>query len=800
MKSRLIFKNIGLIASFGVCLLITGAINSAQGQLFQTDLPGNQWLEFKAEGFSEPVSGVIYRLDRPTCCGMPLGGIDTGCIDLETNGLWGYSTIFNTIAPRRGPLNLPVLGMSVDGQCWVLCKPKPKPFVDQFQGPVEPVFMDLKLERVKTAQEIHYWGHYPVVDMEYEIDAPIGVGMRAWAPFIPGDIENSVIPAMVFEVHLRNHSNSEKRGTVAFSFPGPTANEAGLNQFKYQTAKGPFNGLVVQAPKASYALGVIGKDPPRVGGEIGANGTAWSQISASLPKLSEQQPGASVTVDFVLESGQDKTQRFVLAWHSPQFNSDGYPASKEGRLFTHMYAKYYPTALSAANKVAQNHESLLKRILAWQQVIFTDKSLPVWLRESLVNNLHLFAETGLWVQALPPVRDWVRPEDGLFGLHDAPRHCPGIECIPCSFYGSLPLVYLFPQQALSALRGHKGFQFEDGEMSFNFNGVNIPGQRIGFANPIRNAQITLNGLCYAVIVDRFLSCWGNEASYKEFYPSIKKNAIFTMELAPADLETGIRVISMPTEKWRRPGASVHWFEAEDPGWWGVVPHVGGLHLAQLRIAERMAQKVGDKEFAHQCKQWIEAGSNALEANCWLGDYYGYCMDFETGKHSDLVFAYQLDGQWVTNSHGLEGVFRKDRIDKTLKTIKRCNVALSKSAAVNYAKADGTPYVHGWYGTYSYFPPEALMLAMTYMYEGQPEFGMELARRCWENIVCKHGYAWDMPNIMRGDQDTGQRAGGHDYYQDMMLWALPAAIHGQDIGGPVKSGGLVDRITEAGMVN
>ena len=55
---------------------------------------------------------------------MALGGIDTGCIDLETSGLLGYCTIFNTHIPRRGPINLPVLGVQVGGKTWVLCDSK----------------------------------------------------------------------------------------------------------------------------------------------------------------------------------------------------------------------------------------------------------------------------------------------------------------------------------------------------------------------------------------------------------------------------------------------------------------------------------------------------------------------------------------------------------------------------------------------------------------------------------------------------------------------------------------------------
>jgi hypothetical protein len=33
---------------------------------------------------------------------MALGGMDTGCLDFESNGLLGYCTMFNTHVPRHG--------------------------------------------------------------------------------------------------------------------------------------------------------------------------------------------------------------------------------------------------------------------------------------------------------------------------------------------------------------------------------------------------------------------------------------------------------------------------------------------------------------------------------------------------------------------------------------------------------------------------------------------------------------------------------------------------------------------------
>ena len=55
----------------------------------------------------------------------------------------------------------------------------------------------------------------------------------------------------------------------------------------------------------------------------------------------------------------------------------------------------------------------------------------------------------------------------------------------------------------------------------------------------------------------------------------------------------------------------------------------------------------------------------------------------------------------------------------------------------------------------------------------------------------------MPNIRRGDEDTRERVYGHDYDQDLMLWAMAAAIEGKDLARAWAPGGLVDRAIHAG---
>lgn len=796
-----------------IIVLIFGEVcAAATSNLFPTDLPSKEWVQFTAEGFSQPACGVIYNIHDQVTNGMALGGVDTGCIDLESSGLLGYCTLFNTHVPRRGPINLPILGLSVGGRSWVLCEEEVKISNNMTKELVAPFREELKLEGVKTVKDIHYWGHYPIADLEFETDAPVSVGLRSWSSFLPGDVVDSMIPGIVFEVHLRNDSDDTQEGAIAFSFPGPMPREAGSKSFKRKHSNGPFKGVVITADPAdypmSYCLGTISDKPPRVGGELGADGGAWGKISETLPSVSIEDPGASAAVDFKLKPHSEQVVRFVLTWWAPTWEGaknmgeGGYNWAKEEHVFTHMYGKHYPDSEKTAQLLARRHEELLGRIIAWQQVVYTEKSLPVWLRESLINILYMITEDGMWAQKTGPVPEWVLEEDGLFGMNECPRQCPQIECMPCSFYGSLPLAYFFPELQLSTIRGYKGYSTPDG----------IPvwcwGPRTEFARPnTAPYQAATNGVSMVGIIDRFLLCRDTkDLQYsKEFYPMVKNCMIWTAGLRKTPSYTiGEKLISVPEPDGHVTG--LDWFELQQPGWFGMTAHAGTLHLAQLCMTQRLAKVVGDEEFARQCEQWIAAATEAMENRLW--DERGYYINFfkpETGDRSELVFGYQLDGEWIIDHHGLQSPLPQDHIRQALDTIRRCNIALTKYGATNYANPDGTPAdipgtgildATSGYGTYSYFPPELLMLAMTYMYNGHQELGLELARKAWHNIICAKGYTWDMPNTMRGDADTGEKAYGADYYQDMILWSMVASVEGSDIAQPTRPGGLVDRVMKA----
>jgi len=42
-------------------------------------------------------------------------------------------------------------------------------------------------------------------------------------------------------------------------------------------------------------------------------------------------------------------------------------------------------------------------------------------------------------------------------------------------------------------------------------------------------------------------------------------------------------------------------------------------------------------------------------------------------------------------------------------------------------------------------------------------------------------------------------GGHDYYQDMMIWAMPMALSGESLEQAAQSGSLIQQIIQKAVV-
>ena len=830
-------------------------------KLFDTEIL-HEWHQFPARDYTSPVSGMVYNREKLPTCGMPLGGIATGCIDIDARGVYGMNNLFNPgyNAPdmehfwiARSPASMePLFGLSVGGRTWVLAD---QTIVDggEFLAKADLVGQCLSkfseknyrkdaegditvlppIRGVCATDDIKYWGHFPVLDMVFETGAPVKTAARCWSSMLPGDALDSNIPGAVFELILSNETEALQEGCIAFHFPGPPPKEARSTDFVRREVCEEFHGMLVSTPdgQTQYMVGVLDGDRARFGGGLSPwnhnwpRDAGWKDIGEALPDFSyrdqnglcfSMDSATSCAVDFSLRAGESRTVRFFLTWYAPNLlggtrlrltaedelnpnlciNKLKWHGSDydDKHVFTHMYAARYGAAADAARDLSARYPGLYKRVIAWQEAVYGDGGLPVWLKDILVNSLYLLTETGYWFQPKLPFGDWAFPQ-GVFGMNESPRSCPHFSCIPCDWYGGFPVGFFYPDLMRTTLRAFKAYQLETGEIPFSLGRIAaLP----DLAQPEYHWQCSLNSMCFIDLVDRQWRQTGDDTLLDEFYDAVVRANTYTMNLSTAYGS----VISMPDE------GGMEWFE--HGRWAGMCSHMGGLRLAELKMVERMAEHRGDKAYADRCRAWFTEGSRCMENDLWQGRYYLNYYDKATGEISDDVMAYQLDGEWTSIFHDTGSVFDPARVKTVLETVKELNMKLTPNCgAASFCRPDGSPLEGGadisaegdnekksvsHYGIFSMFLPEVVLLSMTYMYHGQREFGLELLHKSVKFLFGEQGTIWDMPNIIRGD--TGARLFGTDYYQDLIFWTVPLALENKGMDTMFASGSLYKRITDA----
>ncbi len=770
----------------------------SDGAFFPYSLPANEWIEFESEGFSQSVTGVIYRSASPVR-GVPLGGLGTGFMHLGTDGRLDRNTIFNSFLPPSASVgmsnvtrdhvpdfSLPFLGLCLDDRVWVLGLPKLQErtgwaAITHTSMVGEPLDQELGLA---YADELHYWGHYPVADMEFETTAPVRVGVRAWTPFVLGDAESSNTPGSVFHVRIRNPSSARQRGSIVCSFPGWLEREAhcgrrgntelrGAGAYVRRELDEGLAGVEVThwepGHELGYALGVIGDAVARTGGDLGQSEAAWSRAGHELPPTDPSDPGASLAVSFDLQPGESTDVQFILAWFAPFWlarPSYNWAGASGWKPYVHHYHQRFKSAGDVGEYLARNHDELLRRTLAWQQALYTTPEFPGWLSDSLVNNFHVIAQNSFWARSAEP--DHWAGDEGLFDVNESLLSCPQF-CTPCDWIGNFPVLLFFPELARRKLQALAHRQDADGQIPFSMGAGTV------LDDPYYGIQFSTDNQVFVHLVARLWQRTGDDATAREFYPAVKKAIAFLQSLD----QDGDGIVDAFGASWFYEGFPVG----------GAVAFVGGMWVTTLALAAEMARLVGDDDFVAECESWRERAASALES-LWNEDAGSYLLfrDPVSGESSDVIQSDQLVGEWAACFHGVTSAFPPERVERVQDTVWRVHVAGSEAGARTMMYPSGAPYEGGYIVVYGTLTP-----AMLRMYHNDTEAGLDLARRMWHNLTIRQGYTWDQPTHLGPD---GKQLVGHDYYHNTMLWALPAAVLQQDLPQLSAPSGFLDRVLQA----
>jgi uncharacterized protein (DUF608 family) len=390
----------------------------------------HEWTAIHADGFKNPVTGLVFD-GSSLESGVPLGGIGTGYFTLEGDGKIGLCSIYND---------------------WV---PPKRIFADW-------LFVESGTRRVPlSASRTVYWGHFPVADLRASFpEIPLEVGLRAFAPFLPGDSAVSNTPAVVFDLELRNTSGASLPLNLAFRFPKPVA-----------TAVEP-NALAVEGAGIQTA----------------------------------GEPG-SYKLDLQLPPHSTKRLRFSVGWYAPSWRDSGHEPH------INRYSTRFRSAEEVAHYALANADNLLKRILNWQTVLY-QSDYPEWLRDALVQGLYSLTKNSIWIARTRKDEWW--SDNGWFTHSESHTGCPIVETMVCRMHGHFAALYFFPDLETSTLEAFRHFQVSDGEIPFCF------GQPTSMRDPRYHCQHPLNSGQYAQMVHQLYLRTGDRAQLNQFYDSAKR--------------------------------------------------------------------------------------------------------------------------------------------------------------------------------------------------------------------------------------------------------------------------------------
>lgn len=468
--------------------------------------------------------------------------------------------------------------------------------------------------------------------------------------------------------------------------------------------------------------------------------------------------------------------RFAVGWHAPLWKDSG------SEMRRNRYTQRFSDAQSAAEFALRRHDEFLRRILGWQAAIYAS-DLPPWLRDALVQTPYSLAKNTVWIARTRKDQWW--GDNGWITHSESHSGCPIVETMVCRNHGHFPLLFFFPELEETTLNAFRHYQISTGEIPFCF------GQPTSMRDPRYECQHPLNAGHFAQMVLRLYRRTGDRQQLAGFYPAAR-NAI-RYQYSLDDDRCGLvhdQSHAIPPGYWPANQFYDIW------PWYGTSAYVAGTWLGTLAAGKALAEIVADADFAAECGARLEKARKAYERLLWTGSYYRLWNDASGGKQSDVVLANQLMAQWCTRIAGLPDVLPSEHVSAALDTVERLNMRATEHGLINGVTPDGQPFdaIHkAWDHSKNIFFGENLCAAMTFLYSGRRDTGLEIARRLAEAVSVRARAPWNQRCLLYGE--TGMPCWGDDYYSNMAMWTVPMALDQENIESFTHTG-LAARVVKA----
>ena len=471
-------------------------------------------------------------------------------------------------------------------------------------------------------EDVTFEGNFPFAYLNYRSPSiPADMRLTAYNPFIPGDEDNSSLPAAFFEWEITNTAEADTDYTIAFSVGNPFRTSIG--GFDTYSRKGNVSAMTLACH--SYT-----PDQPEYGELIASTDCDdvsyqeywyrsgwfddltmfWREFSAFGPLKNRHYDDnnlngkldcgdmSTLAARVSLKPGETRKLRFLLTWYFPHFVK--YWDEKKPT-WKHEYCRRFADASAVTEYCYENWDSLYR-----ESKLFADALTQSTLPEACVEA----ASTNLAVLKSPTC---LRLENGEFWAFEGTGANAGSCEGTCDHVWNYQyaLAFLFPRMARQILETSYTYSLsEAGGMAFRTI-IPLGSGRSGF-------RACVDGQMGSVL--RFYREWklsGDDEWLRRYWPAAQKTLEFAWSPENPDRwdpeQTGVIR-----------GRQHHTLDME---LFGANSWLNGYYLAALKAGAEIAEYLGEEESARLYRDLFRRGSETMERELFNGKYYIQKIDF-----------------------------------------------------------------------------------------------------------------------------------------------------------------------------
>ncbi|GAB4195823.1 MAG: hypothetical protein OHK0022_12850 [Roseiflexaceae bacterium] len=618
-------------------------------------------------------TATTHRSSRPRS-GIALGGIGSGGFELRQDGVCYNWRILNNhpfgtgtpLALAEDTMLLLVLRYQEQGQ-------RPRLKLLQIEGGTSVGTIPLHhyiFPWLSGVDRIDYSARFPFAQLTFHDEQlPLEIGLEAFSPFVPHDLERSTLPAAVFRLRVRSHAERPATVTLVASLRNAAGYDVPARRYRSTLLRA--DGLV------GVEMGCDGVDPahPSWGTQALAalddnagfyqgwdHHHPYYEILLRNPRLpniddtearhqTDPQTGerralermlSSVAVTHTLAPGEAGTATFLTSWHFPNsYSANHGPEAPRERLGAY-YERSFDSAGAVVRAVGAQLPDLEGRTRAFSDA-FYDSSLPSFVLDQVGSQLNTLI-TSSWLTRA-----------GEFGVQEgmtAEQFWGPLATIDVGLYGGVSLLALFPELDRAALRAHRQIQRPSGEICHGLDRH----FRHHDAHESRGGRVDLPAQ-YAIQTLRNALWCDDRAFLSEIWPSATAALEYALRERDEDGDgiPDMRGIMSSYDNFPMHGAS---------------SYVGSLWLSALSHAASAAAVLGDHAAEGRYRALLEQARQQFEARLWNGSYYRLWND-QGGPHGgqdEGCLTDQLLGQWCNDLLGLGDLVAPERRRQALRSI------------------------------------------------------------------------------------------------------------------------------------